>query len=407
MKRYWRLIAIVTVVVLTVGTFYMQSALSASSYPEVVFEKISGNEDELKPVTLIGNYHASQQGMGESVRVTTEDSSYSGEQSFFERIRGGFYSQDINQLQDKYRGFMRGKSGNIASYLETDNTFAYAKVINQFIDETGNNMAFDIAVLDKETDETTSFTVPVPNRAMYTRVYVEDVQLIDGELKVITQNYSKDGADAKYVYSFNLSEQDINGEEKIAAANQDENTRVHIRILPSSDIKAAHNYVVYAKTEEPIVREHANNQTNSAEKRASNNKQLYVIYNLKTEKKKAVTLPKALSGKETVMYKDTTLYLRDENKVTLYNLKTEAVEGRTKLPSQSNSAKQEATRPTVNIANGKIYMLSMPAGMVEGHAPTLTVIDAQSGDVLYEGKMITKKPLNDGESLYFSGMQIQ
>ncbi|TRM11276.1 hypothetical protein FH966_05880 [Lentibacillus cibarius] len=407
MKRYWKLIAIITVIVLTVGTFYIQSALSASDYPEVVFEKISGNADELKPITLVGNYHASQQDMGESVHVTTGGSSYSGEQSFFERLRGGFYSQDINQLQDKYRGFMRGKSGNIASYFETDSTLAYAKVINQFIDETGNNMAFDIAVLDKENDETTTFTVPVPNRAMYAQVYVEDVQLIDGELKVLTQNYSKDGGDAKYVYSFNLSEQDINGEEKIAVADQDENTRVHIRILPSSDIIAAHNYVVYAKTEEPIVREHANNQMNSAEKQTSNNKQLYVVYNLKTEKKKVVKLPKTLSGKETVMYKDTTLYLLGENKVTLYNLKTEAVESQTKLPSQTNSAEQEAERPTVNIANGKIYMLSMPAGMVEGHAPTLTVIDVQSGDVLYEGKLTTKKPLDDGESLYFSGMQIQ
>ncbi|MFD2759994.1 hypothetical protein [Lentibacillus juripiscarius] len=407
MKRYWRLIAIVTVVVLTVGTFYIQSTLSASSYPEVVFEKMSGNEEELEPVVLNGHYSTSSRGMGEGVRVTAEGSNYTGEQSFFERLQRGFYSQGIKQLQDKYRGFMRGKGGNIASYFETENTLAYAEVINQFIGSSASDMEFDIAVLDKESDETTSFTVPVPNRAMYNHAYIEDVQMVDGNLKVISQMYPKNGRGAKYVYSFDISKQEINGEEKIAAVeNQNENTRVKIRILSSSDIKAAHNCVIYEKTEEPIIRDPERNQTSVTEKPANKGEKEYVVYNLETGEKKSMKLPEELAGADAIMYKNATLYLQNENQLTLYNVKTEEVGSQTELPSQ-DTAKQREAHSVLKIANGTMYVLATPVGMDQENPQTITIIDTKSGDVLYKGKIMTKKPLNEGKSLYFSGMQIK
>lgn len=85
MKRYWKLIAIVTVIVLTIGTFYVNSALSAGSYPEIVFKKESGNEELVEPLILGGNYFADN--IGHGLELTAEEATFEGERSFFERIR--------------------------------------------------------------------------------------------------------------------------------------------------------------------------------------------------------------------------------------------------------------------------------------------------------------------------------
>src|SRR5699024_11994690 len=101
------------------------------------------------------------------------------------------YNNKINRMTQEYCGIMHRKTGSITSYFEEEETLAYAEVINQSVRISNNDMEFDIAVLNKENDETISFTVPVPNRAMYTKVYVEDIQMTDDTLKFVTRNFSK------------------------------------------------------------------------------------------------------------------------------------------------------------------------------------------------------------------------
>lgn len=417
MKRYWKIIAIVTVVVLTIGTFYIQSALSAGSHPEVIIKKESGNKEAVDPVVLQGSYQKVVNGPSDNITLTAKGSTFNDKQSFFERFRG-FNSTEIRELQDKYRSFMRGKSGNISSFYEEEDNLAYVDVVNQPVWESPSEMEFDIEVLDKEQDETTSFTVPVPNRAMYSQVYVEDVQMIDGKLKVITHNYLKQGgkdrfnSGRKHLYSFDVSKQDINGEEKIVSTeDEDKNLRTHVTKMPESDRTGANDYVVFRKSQESVQPEATSNQSTVTEEPVNKSKQEYIVYDLETGEKKSLNLPEALPNKEVLPYEGANLYfmVNSENnrKIVGYNMKSGKVEKKIKLPSNSTDKMEGETHSIVKISNEKIYVLSTKVGQkITQGTQHISVIDINKGETLYRGEITTKEP-SVGEYLHFYNMKIE
>ncbi|SEQ73604.1 hypothetical protein SAMN05216232_3194 [Virgibacillus subterraneus] len=416
MKRYWKLIAITSIVVFTVGTFYINSALSANSYPEIVFEKVSGNEEELDSVIINGNYRIGRYGTGESVQATAEGSTYRGELSFFERMQG-MYSPEMSQLQDKYRNFMRGKNGVVSSYYNTKDTLAYVDIINQRLGNSPSEMEFDIEVLNKESNETISFNVPVPNRAMYMNVHVEDVQMIGGELKVVTQNNLKQtgggfGNNELHLYSFNLSKKNINGEEKFAAVEQNNNNnmRKHIGSIRDSDALSAHKNIVFSINKENIGQKPEGNMAGEV-KEADNGNQQYFAYNLETGEKKALDFPKKHQDKEVMVYDGSILYLMGESEdgreFALYNTESKSMEDVFVIPSQSTESIKFGVQSNVEISDGKMYVLNTTHNDENDAPSTIMVIDAKSGDILYEGKITTKEPTDKEYRLAVYGMEIK
>ncbi|QKY71099.1 hypothetical protein [Lentibacillus sp. CBA3610] len=398
MKRYWRLIAIVSVVVLTIGTFYIQSAMAANNLPDITIETVNGDEDELDSVVINGTYTVGN-GMGEFVELNSDGSTYDSEQSFIEGLQTRPFNERTNQLQEDYRGFMRGKGRNTASYLETEDTLAYTEVINQSVSGPSSDMEFDISVLDKESGETLSFTVPVPNRAMYAQVLVEDVQIMDGALKVFTRNYSKDGGGEKHLYSFDIANQEINGNESLMSTeSQDQNTSIHISIVSNSDITAANQFIIFEKTKRPITRGPENNQGIDSEQPADEGTQEFIVYNLETGEQKTLDLPETLSGKRVTDREHSTLYFEGEGNIIHYNVETEQVTDETELPVNGTA---EFTR----IANGKVYMLTGPEN--QNNFQRLMILDLQSGDTLYEGEIKPEEPVENGALLDFNGLHIE
>ncbi|MGP4107634.1 hypothetical protein [Virgibacillus sp. L01] len=415
MKRYWKLIGIVTIAVLTIGTFYVKSAFSANSYPEIVFEKVSGNEEELDSVIIDGDYRIGRIGRGESVQVTADGSTYQGELSFFERMRD-MYSPEMNELQNEYRNFMRGKSGNVSSFYDAKDTLAYVDIINQTLTESPSETEFDIEVLDKDSNGTVTFNVPVPNRAMYRNVHVTDVQMIDGELKVITQNYLRQtdnafGNQEMHMYSFDISNKSINGEEKIATIEQNnKNVRTHIDSVRESDDLSSHKNIVFSINKENIER-NADRNVAGEIKRADKANSQYLAYNLETGEKKTLEFPKEHRDKEVMVYDGSTLYLmgetEDGREFALYNMESESVEKKFTVPSQNKVGAKFGVNLNVQISNGKMYVLNTEYKENNDTSSSIMVIDTKSGDILYEGKITTKEPAERDYRLNFYDMEIK
>ena len=59
MKKYWQFIATITIIVLSIGTFYVTSTMSAESHPEFVIKTISGNAEEINALVFEGAYTSS------------------------------------------------------------------------------------------------------------------------------------------------------------------------------------------------------------------------------------------------------------------------------------------------------------------------------------------------------------
>src|SRR5690625_6217164 len=85
MKKYGKSLLIVAVIVFGIGTFYMQSALSASKYPDFKLRKLNGDEAEVEPVVIDGVYSlGSMNPINERLQLTAEGSHYSREASYVE-----------------------------------------------------------------------------------------------------------------------------------------------------------------------------------------------------------------------------------------------------------------------------------------------------------------------------------
>lgn len=393
MKRYWKLIAIVTIVVLSIGTFYIQSALSASSYSEVIIKKESGNAELIEPVTLNGYYYVGNS--HQPLTLTSEESTFRGEQSFFERLRG-FYSPQMNQLQDEYRGFMRGKSGIASAYLNSGDVLAYANVVNQTFDQTPSEMEFDIAVLNKESDKTMSFSLAVPNRALYTNAHVVDVQMVDGDLKVLTQNRLKPteaglNSHEIHMYSFNLDAQDINGDNEITIIkSKDTNVHSYTSTVREMNPMSPHKQLVFFTEKEK----------NGPKGIVEESNQEYFVYNFADDKKEIIEIPEKLQNIDgEYSFDGENLYtVAGQEKVSLfvYNLKSKRIVNEIEMESTSRNA-------LISAIEGKLYMLQT---LETTEIPELFVYDVKTGDKLYKGKITTKEPVKGDAFFNFHKMNV-
>lgn len=115
MKKYWKVIVVIAIAVVGIGTFYVNSAISVSKYPEFVIKKQSGDETEIKSLVVEGTYSGSV--LNEGLKITADGSRYESDSSFIDLFKG-YNPPLIEQLQEEYRNFMRGKSGDISAFYE-------------------------------------------------------------------------------------------------------------------------------------------------------------------------------------------------------------------------------------------------------------------------------------------------
>ena len=76
MKRYWKIISICFVTLIVIGTFYIQSSFATSEHLKIEFEKVNGNEDELKNIMLYGDYSGDrhyQYQLYKPLQITSEE----------------------------------------------------------------------------------------------------------------------------------------------------------------------------------------------------------------------------------------------------------------------------------------------------------------------------------------------
>ncbi|MFC4559507.1 hypothetical protein ACFO3D_15010 [Virgibacillus kekensis] len=416
MKRYWRLIAIAVVIVLSISTFYVQSALSAGNNPEFIFKKVSGNPSELEPVVLFGNYQAVVNGAGESIRLTNEGAEYSSELSLFERLKH-MYSPEVSSLIDKYRGFMRGKGGSLSSYYEGENAVAYANVSNQFINGTTSELEFTVEVLNKKTDQVTEFIVPVPNRAMYHQIYVEDVQMINGQLKIVTQNFLRNAGNQSsianqetHIYTFDIGKQKlIDGETVLSADDSDTDYYTHMNVVNAEDI-SGHEVIVFQKTQEGLKpgAEGKRDQTERPEPEVE-----LIAYDLKKDEKMEIKIPEEHQSKVPMASNGSLLYLMErsesQGEIAVYDMEKERVKNTFTIPTPSLQENAPLDiQSIVRIQDGKVYVFTSQYGkaLTKGSS-SFHVIEGSSGKTLYHGYIKSKKPLNEDAFLHMYSMDLK
>jgi hypothetical protein len=408
LKRYVITIAFVIIITLCIGIFYIHAA--DNRYPEYILMKQQGNEEEAKEVFLQGiyneNYHVR---MSPGVTIGLEGSQYASEQSFFERIDPHSHShEEIKKFVKNHRKFMRGKGGAYNSFYDDDHLLVYANVESDFTTRIGQeNFRFDVAVLDKNQNESWSYELSLPDSNLYHYINVYDVQVYGDEIAVLTRNQNRNSNGSEFHrYSLSLKSENMTNmkdeiiefsfPENLAAENSDEAVNHNIQIVPDSNITSSNRYNIFFAAQ--IRNVEPNDQTVRAEPVNRNQTTVHyqeivsakiMIYDLQTNQWVTVNTPEIidfldvpldvtslntkLEGNQLYLTKHSDQivsvieYSIPDEKITLYEVKEEFV-------------------VFSEVKNDRIYMLTKD-DKDSINQPLLKIVDLVSGGKLYQGSI--------------------
>lgn len=402
MKKYWKITVIITVVLLSIGTFYINSAMSAESYPEFIIQTQKGDAEEIAPLVLEGSYQASsaRNYISREVKVTADGSTYRSD-SFLGQIIGEPPAR-IKELQEEYHTFMRGKTPLINLFFENDRFLAYAEAKSNTGPSGASDARFAISILDKDKDDTTSFSIKVPDRKKIDYVFVNDVQITDNELNITTRNMKRNNGEL-HVYSVDLSSQKVSSHETVVQTPQGQNTQIDAHLI-GGDFVQANQRLIFLKTEQKLT------QGTEPAKVESSSQEL-ISYNLETKEKKKMDLPDNINLEENkISYFDgSTIYFvrfgEDELVITPFHIENDQT-GSTFTIQWPNETGNMAT-PIVRAKDGKLYVASVQ--MKAETRANIAVADIKTKETIYLGKLMRK---NNSEEigkydLYFHDLHVK
>lgn len=385
MKKYWKFTATIAVIVLSIGAFYVNSALSAPQYPEFEIKKQSGDAGEIKSLVLEGGYHEGivMSYTNTHFKITSDGSENTDSNSFLDQVRGQS-SPVIKDLQKNYREFMRGKSQSVDSFFENDKLLAYADVKYEMGVSSSRDFKFDISILNKDDGNTTSFNLNVPDKSVADYIFVEDVQVIDNELKLITHNTmwkNEKYFNEKHIYTLDISAGKITSNEKILSIPEEQgNSYVDAQLINTNPLQSNENLVF-------LITQSNLEEGSDGLREASSSKEI-LFYNLKTQKKDTIEMPASLNDNQVSFLEGSAMYFSKFSGqsliVTPYNIENHEVGDEFTIQlSNANEAP-----PLIIVKESKLYAVSQI--MNSKTNASVAVVNVKTGESLYEGEVVRK-----------------
>jgi hypothetical protein len=383
MKRYWTSILLVPVIVLCIGTYYIQAA--AFGLPQFVIEKQEGDENAADGVDLSGQYGGSNRS-SEPLNIGLQGSEYVNEKSFFERLSPYWGSEEVKRLAEEYRDFMRGKRGP-QSFYEDDGLLAYVNVKEDNLPGTGRvNYRFEVSSQDKKNGRSSSYEVAVPNGNRYGMVQVQDVQATQGQLKVVTQNFMKNNGQTEiHLYSLDEVNRQTPADRTLwkqppGSADTDTN----ISAVYETDWVHANPYSAF------LVSQYQRNKTDQSGSEAKKTGSQLLIFDIRTGeevKLESQEIRDFLSGDWEM--KQGGISIQGDNLYLAKNGGNGFNVIRWSIPDAKLSM-QEIRSDSVTysiLKNDRFYMLTRRNPK---ELPSLVVADANTGSVLFKGTVSLK-----------------
>ncbi|GEM_PF-3364953 len=216
MKRFWLQIAIVILIVASIGTYYIRG--TSSHLPEFALVPKQGDAEAAEGVLVEGLYRQTR--YSPSVDIHVDGSKYASERSFLESLDPYYWSSgEVGQLAREYRSFMRGKRAD-QSFYQDEQVVVYAGLDEVRVDGRWESQ-FDIAILNKQDEQTMEYEVRVPDTSGYVLdeylyPYVLDVQVYGDELVIVVAARNYDTDDTEYRrYSLALASGEILSDEQL------------------------------------------------------------------------------------------------------------------------------------------------------------------------------------------------
>lgn len=388
MKRYLCSIIIGMVVILSIGTYYVKVASSASSLPKYTFKTLEGSDKELDPVII--NATLENGSFYESLTFESNTTTYASERSYLENLYGR-QDHQIERLVKEHRAFMRGKD-SISSLYEDDDFLAYAWVNSDITNNGKMDAEFDIGLLEKKDEEETSFQIELPDQERIMNADVRDVQLVHSKLQVLTMNdvNSSDDKQTKevHLYTIDLANKKVLSDKTLLSETFTYPNQVDFEMPIDIAPSQPNNMVLIS------VIKGVNHEDGPYEEKLNESKLL--SYNYETEKVEKVKLPKreslSLGMVESGYVDGKNLYLIDKKsdnyRIKMFDLSSQTLTNDMELDLAVNKKEQNFAA----IKNGRVYFL-LGNGVDQMDNLTykpakLLIADIKTGKTLYKGESV-------------------
>ncbi|MEW5593733.1 hypothetical protein ABGT24_09380 [Peribacillus frigoritolerans] len=388
MKRYICSIIIGMVVILSIGTYYVKVASSASGLPKYTFKTLEGNDKELDPVIINASFENSS--FYQSLTFESNRTTYDSEKSYLEKLSGRKDYQS-ERLIKEHRSFMRGKD-SISSLYEDDDFLAYAWVNSEYTKSGNMDAEFDIGLLEKKDEEETSFQIELPNQERIINTYVRDVQLVHSKLQVLTMNdvNSNDDKQTKevHLYTIDLANKKVLRDKTLLSETFTYPNHVDLEMPIDIAPSQPNNMVLFS------LMKGVNHEDGPYEEKPNESKLL--SYNYETEKIETVKLPKkeslSLDMARSGYVDGKNLYLidlkSDNYHIKTFDLSSQMITNDQELGLAVNKKKQHYAA----FKNGRVYFLLGNEIDQEGsltYKPAqLLIADFKTGKTLYKGETV-------------------
>ncbi|WP_375090514.1 hypothetical protein ACDZ29_06775 [Peribacillus sp. RS7] len=402
MKRYLCSIIIGMVVILSIGSYYVKVASSASSLPKYTFKTLEGSDKELDPV-IINATLQNGSNFYESLTIESNTTTYASERSYLENLTGR-QGHEIERLVKEHRSFMRGRD-SISSLYEDDDFLAYARVNSEYTKSGNMEAEFDIGLLEKKDEEETSFQIELPNQGRIMNADVRDVQLVHSKLQVLTMNDVNSNNEKQtkevHLYTIDVANKKVLSDKTLVSETFTYPDQVDFE-MPIDVAPSQPNNMVFISLIKGVNHEDGFEEKLKESKLLSYN---YETEKLETVKKESLSLDMARSG-----YADGKNLYTVEMKSGKYRIKTLDLSSQTLTnDTELDIAANKEEQYTAAFKNGRVYFLLNGMNQVgKTNKPAkLLIADIKTGKTLYKGETVINKKNSKSFELYIDDLEIK
>ncbi|MEP9407766.1 hypothetical protein ABKP09_15730 [Peribacillus frigoritolerans] len=402
MKRYLCSIIIGMVVILSIGTYYVKVASSASSLPKYTFKTLEGSDKELDPVIINASL---QNGSNfyEPLTIESNTTTYESEKSYLENLTGR-QGHEIERLVKEHRSFMRGKD-SISSLYEDDDFLAYAWVNSEYTKSGNMEAKFDIGLLEKKDEEETSFQIELPNQGRIMNIDVRDVQLVHSKLQVLTMNDVNSNNEKQtkevHLYTIDVANKKVLSDKTLVSETFTDPEQVDFQ-MPIDLAPSQPNNMVFISLIKGVNHEDGFEEKLKESKLLSYN---YETEKVETVKKGSLSLDMARSGYADGKNLYTVEMKSGKYRIKTFDLSSQTLTNDTELDIAANKEEQY----TAAFKNGRVYFLLNGMNQVgKTNKPAkLLIADIKTGKTLYKGETVINKKNSKSFGLYIEDLEIK
>lgn len=371
MKKYWQLLVIAIVIVLTIGFHYVQVASATKQNYNFTFENISGDDKYIESLLIEASV---EKGMGyNTVLINKEESKV---------VSNPYKSHTpllFTELIDEYKNFMRGKPFFANNYYEDETKLVFVKEpYEDWSLNTEGNYSYKVDVLNKAENKKTSFEVQSASKNKFHYMSIINTTVVNNDLKIILKQVKNNGDEELYVVTIDMKKQQLLSESLVDTALGDEKIRNSFDFYNRYYNIGNEKYNVYSVTS--LERAYESAKVISRQFR---------LINMDTNEVTSISLPEGLElDMESGIVENNYFvasYITEENTIIhRYNIGQQRWLDPIIASHPDKFVNKEINN--LDVQNSKLYIMNETANDF-----ILQIFDIESGTLLYEGKL-----LNDG-----------